>query len=74
MIKRILLAASTVALIAVAATSVATVTSSTASAQRGFGCATNPARCTNQLRTPDTFGDQRRARQQAKARKKAKKR
>ena len=55
MLKRLLLAASTTALIAIGAIAATAVTSSSATAQRGFGCQTDPSRCTNQLRTPRTF-------------------
>jgi hypothetical protein len=54
---------------------VSVVSSSSAAAQRGFGCQLNPARCHNQLNTPKTFSsDRRKGNAKGKGRKKARNR
>ena len=75
MFKGALLAVSTADLIGTGFIAVSTVTSSPASAQRGFGCQINPSRCDNQLGTPRTFAsDRKRNKNQGAGRKKGKKR
>ncbi len=75
MLKGLILAASTTALIATSYIGVSVVTSSSATAQRGFGCQINASRCDNQLNTPRTFAsDRKKSPPKASARKKGKRR
>lgn len=74
MLKGVILAVSTTVLVATSFIGVSTVTSSTASAQRGFGCQINASRCQNQLNTPKTFAeDRKKGGGKASARKRGKK-
>ena len=74
MLKNVLLAASTAALIATCFIGVSVATSGSAEA-RGFGCRLNASRCDNQLNTPRTFAsDRKKNKNHGPGRKKGKKR
>lgn len=73
MLKATFIAVTTSVLITTGVIGLSAATSSSASAQRGFGCITNASRCNNQLRTPRTFaGDRNRGGKNRSMRKKGK--